>query len=203
MPSLQAESATVICQRALGLAEHRNTFESLEDTSQLAREARLRYDMRRRTVLEAMDWRFARRRAIAQAVTAAATPADLPRAWTVPPECLRIRGVFDGCRLLRHSREEVLFTQDAAIVQIVYTADFHNPALFPPVFTQALEFLLASEFSMLYARSANRSEMMLANFRRTMDEADAIEAAERSEEPAYADGGWVDSIAFPWSRGLD
>lgn len=199
MSVLTAEAATVICRRALGLAECRNRFTSLEDRSQEAEEARLRYDARRRSVLEALDWGFARRRVQGTSVAEGATPPDLPKAWSIPPECLRIRAVSrEGCQI-RYSREEYVFTEDAPQVQIVFTRDFHNAHLFPPVFTQALEFLLASEFSMVFARSVNRADVMLSNFRNTMQEADALEAAERSNlGEAYAQGSWIDAVATPW-----
>lgn len=199
MPVLTAESETVICRRALGLAECRSRFTSLEDTSQEGTEARLRYDARRRSVLEALDWAFARRRVAATSVVAAAAPPGLPKAWAIPPECLRIRGVWHAACPIRHQREEFVFTEDAPAAQIVFTRDLTNAALFAPIFTQALEFLLASEFSMVFARSVNRADVMLSNFRQTMQEADAIEAAERSNGgDAYASGGWVDAIETPW-----
>ncbi|WP_112312492.1 hypothetical protein [Pseudogemmobacter bohemicus] len=201
MSVLTAESPVVICQRALGLAEARNRFTSLEDRSSEAQEARLRYDARRRSVLEALDWGFARRRVVGQDVAGEATPPGLPRAWALPPECLRIRAVYPmGCdRLIRHSREEYVYTEDHGPVQIVFTRDIHNPVLFAPAFTQALEFLLASEFSMVFARSVNRADVMLSNFRAVMQEADALEAAERSNiGEAYEAGAWADAISFPW-----
>lgn len=198
MPVLQAESATAICLRALGWAEHRNTFDSLEDSSALARECRLRYDIRRRAVLEALDWRFARRRVAGTRLDGLATPADFTAAWARPEECLRVRGVYAGTCRVRHVIEEAIFTAEYSAVQVVFTAEKNNPALFPPIFTTALEFLLASEFSMLYARSVNRADVMLQNFRRSMEEADALEATEATEADAYVSGSWVDAIQTPW-----
>jgi hypothetical protein len=199
MTILQAESAVAICKRALQLAEHRATFESLEENSTLAREARLRYDIRRRQVLEALDWNFARRRAVGQAVEVEATPDLYPAAWARPPECIRIRGLWSGGILLKHVVEEVIFTEATDAVQIVFTAEKNDPTLFPPCFTAALEYLLAADFSMMYARSVNRQEVMLGRFRDAMTEADAIEAGERSETEAYATGGWVEAVISPYS----
>jgi hypothetical protein len=198
MTILQAESAVAICKRALNLAEHRNTFDSLEEPSTLAREAKLRYDIRRRQILEALDWNFARRRTVGQAVEVEATPDLYPSAWSRPPECIRIRGIWSGGILLRHVVEEVIFTEARDAVQIVFTAEKSDPVLFPPCFTSALEFLLAADFSMMYARSVNRQEIMLGRFRDAMTEADAIEAAERSETDAYGSGGWVEAIISPY-----
>lgn len=201
MPVLQAESAVAICQRALGWAEQRSPFTSLEDNSALARDCKLRYDIRRRAVLEALDWRFARRRAAGVRVANVLGPVDQPTAWARPEDCLRVRGVYAGATLLTHTIEEEIFTAEHAAVQIVFTADKANPPQFPPIFTAALEFLLASEFSMLFARSVNRADVMMQNFRRTMEEADALEAGERSETDAYASGSWVDAIEAPWMGG--
>ena len=198
MTILQAESATAICQRALGLAEHRNTFDSLEDGTTLARECRLRYDIRRRSVLEALDWNFARHRAVTAIVTTATPPPDLPIALALPPEPLRIRAVLTGRRAQRFVREAYVFTQTADAAQLVYTREQSNAALFPPVFTAALEYLLASEFAMVYSRSANRSQIMLKSFRDTMEEANALEGQERSDDLAYESGPWVDAIETPW-----
>lgn len=198
MTILQAENATVICQRALGLAEHRTTFTSLEDSSTLAREARLRYDIRRRQILEAMDWNFARRRKPGQAIEVDATPDLYPAAWARPDECIRIRGIWSAGILLKHVVEEVVFTEASDAVQIVFTAEKSDPMLFPPCFTAALEYLLAADFSMMYARSVNRQEVMLGKFRDAMTEADAIEAGERSETDAYATGSWVDAVISPY-----
>lgn len=199
MAVLTTESETVICRRALGLAECGNRFTSLEDGSAEAVDARLRYDARRRSVLEGLDWGFARRRVAGTRVSAPACPPGLPAAWSLPPHCLRIRGVWDATCLIRHQREEFVFTDDVPAVQIVFTVDQQNPVLFPPIFAQALEFLLASEFAMVFARSVNRADVMLSNFRSTMQEADALEAAERSDTgDAYASGGWVDAIVAPW-----
>lgn len=203
MPVLQSESALVICQRALGLAEARNRFTSLEDGSDEAREARLRYDQRRRVMLEVMDWRFARRRAIAQSVPATATPVGLTAAWARPPECIRIRGMFTAGdpSPLRHVVEEVIYTEPVATPQIVFTFDAQNPELFPPVFTMALEHLLAADFAMIYARSVNRMEVLKGALRDILRDADQIEASERSEDPAYGDDPWTSAIASFWPGG--
>lgn len=199
MTILQAESAVVICKRALALAEHRTTFESLEEPTTLAREAKLRYDIRRRQILEALDWGFARRRKAGQAVEVEATPDLYPVAWARPEECIRIRGVWSGGVLLKHVVEEVIFTEASDAVQIVFTAEKNDPILFPPCFTGALEYLLAADFAMMYARSVNRQEIMLGKFRDAMIEADAIEAGERSETEAYGNGGWVEAVISPFS----
>jgi hypothetical protein len=198
MTILQAESATAICQRALTLAEHRNTFDSLEDGSTLAREARLRYDIRRRQILEALDWNFARRRKAGQAVQVDATPDLYPAAWARPEDCIRIRGIWSGGVLLTHVVEEVIFTKAVDAVQLVFTAEKSDPVFFPPCFTAALEYLLAADFSMSYSRSVNRQEIMLGRFRDAMIEADAMEAGERSETEAYGNGGWVEAVISPY-----
>lgn len=198
MAVLLAESAAVICRRALALAEHRNDFDSLEDGSSLANDALLRYDQRRRSILEGVDWGFARRRAVTAVVTGAVTPPDLPIALALPPEPLRIRSVLSGRHPQKWVREEHVFCETDSSAQVVYTRDIDNPSEFPPIFTAALEYLLASEFAMVYSRSINRSDAMLRYFRDTMEEADRIEAQEQSYDQAYATGSWVDGVEVPW-----
>lgn len=197
MSILQTESATVIVQRALGLAESANRFDSLEDDTQEAREGRLRYDIRRRAVLEALDWNYARRREMGDPVLKNATPDNQPYAYALPAQTLRIRGVRAGGVKASWSRENVIYAS-LTDAQIIYTVDEQNPVLFPPVFTSALEFLLAADFAMIFARSVNRSNIMLKNFRDTMRDADEMEGAERSDDCAYETGGWVDAIELPY-----
>jgi len=189
MSILQANSPVAIVKRALGLAEHSNDFDSLEDDTPEAREGRLRYDERRRYVLEALDWNFARRRFSPVLRPDVVGPLNLPVAYARPPECLRVRGLIDDSGdPLPFNVEHHIFTDRQVASQIVYTKDIQNAAHFAPVFTQALEFILAAEFAMLFARSINRSNAMLDNYRRIMMDADRIEGMERSDDDAYASG---------------
>lgn len=193
MTLLQTEDAVAICRRALGLVEAANSFDSLEDLSNEAQEARLRYDIRRRALLEALDWNFARRRANGSRVVVDATPHDLPYAYAIPANTLRIRNVHVGRINAQWSREEYVYA-DMESAQMVYTVDVQNPVVFAPIFTSALEYLLAVDFAMIFSRSVNRSEVARTNFRRIMDDADQMEGLERSNGEAYASGGWVDVI---------
>ena len=197
MSVLQTESVTAIVQRALGLAESANRFDSLEDDTHEAREGRLRYDIRRRAVLEALDWNFARRRVLGARVDAPATPDAQPYAYALPSKPLRIRGVHSGGVSASWSRENVIYAS-LTDAQIIYTIDEQNPVLFAPVFTSALEFLLAADFAMIFPRSVNRSNIMLKNFRDTMRDADEMEGQERSDDCAYETGGWIDAIEMPY-----
>ncbi|MEO0381615.1 MAG: hypothetical protein AAF252_15210, partial [Pseudomonadota bacterium] len=184
MAVLQAESVADIIERAMAWAEHRKRFTNLEDGSIDARQARIMYDARRRNVLEAMDWNFARHRAFSgQAVVETPTPDGMPYAFSTPPNCLRVRNCTQGGKNLTWRREALIYTNGDA-PQIIFTGDETNAALFMPGFVLALEYLLAAQFAMVYARSVNRSDRMLANFRDAMREADQMEGAERSNDDA-------------------
>jgi len=183
---LQSESASDIVARAFAWAEHRSRFTSLEDGTNDARQARIMYDARRRNVLDSMDWNFARHRAFPGAVLVnTPTPPGMPYAFSVPPGCLRVRAVMDDIHPLTWRREANVYASGTP-TQIVFTADETNAALFAPSFVLALEYLLAAQFAMVYARSVNRSNAMLDNFRRAMQEADHNDGAERSSDDAYA-----------------
>jgi len=189
MSVLQAESPTAIVKRAYGWAEHASDFDSLEDDTPEAIGGRLRYDARRRQVLEALDWNFARRRFNPSLRTDIVAPLNMPVAYARPPECLRVRDLIDVMGdPLPFNVEHDVFTTHQVQSQIVYTKDIQNAARFAPAFTQALEFLLAAEFAMIHARSVNRSNTMLDNYRRTMIDADRTEGLERSDDDAYAPG---------------
>ena len=188
MTVFQTEDANAIVERALGWAEHRSRFAGLEDQSAEAKAARLRYDTRRRGVLESLDWNFARRRVVPSVRTDLTPPPDLPVAFARPANARRIRDVLTGITPQRWRAEVGIFAQSSDDAQIVFTGDETSPVLFPAHFVQALEFLLAAEFALNFARSANRSKIMLDNFRDAMREADIIEAQEQSADSAYARG---------------
>ena len=192
---LQEESVVLICQRAMALAEFDYQLDSLQDGSQVARQSIARYDFRRRGILERLDWAFARTRINGQSVPAAVAPPDLPSAWARPPRALRIRAVWSEGRTLRYRAEANLFTEEASAVQIVYTSEADNPALFPPIFTTALEYFLAADFSMLFARSINRQEVMLQLMQGALEEADQMEAFETPGGLAFGDDPWTDVMA--------
>lgn len=191
---LQEESVVLICQRALSLAEYDYMLVSLQDGTPVAKQALARYDFRRRAVLERLDWAFARSRVAGQAIVGQVTPPDLPAAWARPPRGLRVRAVWDGTTRLRFAAEAHVYSEAAAAVQIVFTDDASNPALFPPVFTTALEYLLAADFSMLFARSINRQEVMLNLFQLSLQDADMMEAFESPGGAAFAAEGWTDAV---------
>ena len=199
MTILQEESAVLICQRALALAEYDYVLTSLQEASPVARQCLARYDIRRRAVLERLDWGFARARVLGQRVVDAVAPPDLPAAWARPPRGLRVRAVWDGSTwaagvALRFKAEAHLYTEAAEAVQIVFTDDASNPALFPPVFTTALEYLLAADFAMLFARSVNRQDVMLGLFRDALQEGDMLEAFETPGGFAFGPDFWTDAI---------
>ncbi|MEL6886899.1 MAG: hypothetical protein AAFP87_20495 [Pseudomonadota bacterium] len=189
MSVLQAESISDIIERAFAWAEHRKRFESLEDGSNDARQARIMYDARRRNVLESMDWNFARHRfAPGGSLPDTPYPPGMPNAFSVPPSCLRVRDVVqEGCEKLTWRREACIFTNGDA-PQVIYTIDETRAGIFTPSFTLALEYLLAAQFAMVYARSVNRSDRMLQNYQDAMREADRLEGQEQSNDAAYARG---------------
>lgn len=200
--SLLVESPTAIVNRALGLIEHARLIDNIESSDKEATAARLRYDVRRRAVLEKLDWGFARGRAKAGQVLNIEAPENLPIALGRPAGALRIRAVRAGGTNLPYSVEgQYIFSTAAQGVQIVFTRNESNATLFPPAFTAALEYLLAAEFAMLYARSKNRSEQMMAFFAEAIREADVLEAAEWDETDAFAGGPWVGAVERPWSAG--
>lgn len=195
MTILQEESDVLICQRALALAEYDYVLVSLQDETPVARQVLTRYDICRRMILERLDWGFARSRHVGQAVSSLVTPPGMPAAWSRPARALRVRAVWSGTTRLRFRAEAHVFSEAAAAVQIVVTDDASNPALFPPIFTTALQYLLAADFSMVFARSVNRQEVMLSLAERALQEADVVEAIETPGGNAFGVDGWTSAVA--------
>lgn len=190
MTLLQTESVAVIIERSFGLAEEAAPFRNLEDGSPKAVAARKRYDQRRRQVLEAMDWNFARRRVVPSIRADLLAPETHPIALAVPQDCIRVRDVKTGtCRHPFLVEGDGIFTTwiEEGRTQVIFTGDAQLPVRFPPVFTQALEFLLAADWAMLYARSINRAGELRRAYQLAIEEASYQEAGEQSEDEVYAD----------------
>ena len=145
-----------VVNQALSHLRAKSRVSNLDTDATLeAHNARLHYDVVRRSMLQKYEWTFAEQ-VLAMAVSTGSSRTDWTYAYQWPANCLRPRGFQDGTR--RRSRvpfvvglsddgnERLIFTDQASAV-LVYTVDVTNTTFWPPLFAFALSWALAAEMA--------------------------------------------------------
>ena len=143
--------------------------------------------------LASADWSFATRRA-ALARKVDAGPTDYPFRYGLPSDCLnpmRLEGeikdhfppayVIEGVDLLTATESAVL----------VYVARLRDPALFPPLFADAVAWALAADLSTALVNDARRQQLCMQKYEQAL--LVAITADRRRQNPQVYTGPWLTS----------
>lgn len=188
-------TAAGICSRAFHLAEHAIEIDSLDQDTAEADLAKLHFDACRRQVLQAAIWHFAVEFIeIESTLSDRIAPDDMPFAYQLPPEVLRVNKVLNERtqKWRIAGRTNVLFCPYEAPIRIDANLDIDEPARFEPDFVAALELLLASRFAARFGKSANRRQVLRADYRELIEEAGQREGYEGGD--AY----WDSAAAHDW-----
>lgn len=188
--TLGLSSEISICQRAMAAAEHDLPFAGFTDPADGAF-MRLHYDAARQHILEALDWSFARRWRVLEAVTGIVGPPLMPNAFPVPPDVARIRLVEDP----RETRWQVagrhVFCDQVDPITVRYTALADNPGEWPESYAAVVVAYLGGLIAPRFSRSQNRTQILFDRAQDLLDQAAAVESREQSDQPAYE---WVDGF---------
>lgn len=139
-------SIVAICNLALSNIGKDN-IASLSEPSAEARACRQFYEVTRDTLLQAYPWRFA-----GKTVTLARVTNDQgarwPYAYQRPTDCLKIRSMGAGC----FDAQGSLIYSGASPAVLSYTYRVEDPAVFSPLFADALSWHLAVRLAMPLTR---------------------------------------------------
>lgn len=157
---------------------------SLDDPVETARAAKDRYPVIRDALLQAHPWNFAIRRA---ALAADAAPGgDGRAAFVLPADCLAVlsvgaaRWAVEGRRVLADA---------APPLSLAYAARVTDPALYPPLFLEALSSRLAADLAEPLTQSGTMGEAKMREHRLILSEARSRDAQESG--PVFAPAtGW-------------
>lgn len=170
-----------ICNLALGRIGSRKPLASLEENRPEAQQCAAIWDTVVETALGSAWWTFATGRAVlAQSATETERPG-WEYVYALPSDCVQVRGLWAGVRTpAPHMRTpfaveandagdgKVLLTDDAE-AQLTYTRRLTTVPLYPPLFTDALAWMLASELALslpvkpdLSRNAFQRAELALA-----------------------------------------
>lgn len=149
-----AGSVVEICNLALSHAAAGGPIASLTEASEPARACRLNYGPSRQTLLRAHPWGFAARRRTLALLASGDPASGYQYRYQYPSDCVALRAVLGGGVASRwvigvsdDGAARVVDT-DAVAAVALYTADVEAVALFDPLFTESLAWLLASRLAM-------------------------------------------------------
>lgn len=158
---------------------------ALDDPIEAARVAKERYPIIRDALLQAHPWNFALKRAALAADLAPA--ADGRRAYALPADCLALHRVEAGRWAVEGRR--VLADANPPL-PILYGARIEDPALYPPLFVEALSSRLAADLAEPLTQSGAAAEARLREHRMILADARTRDAQE-SGLTAFDQGAWA------------
>lgn len=153
MPESEAE----LCNIALARIGQGEFIDALTEDTREARACKVCYSHCRDTVLASHPWSFATKRSTLALLTVERTGWEF--AYALPTDCITALSLYSGTRApsadvrvpfaIEHdsSSNRVLLT-DEEEAELIYIGRVTAPPLFPPLFTDALAWKLASELAL-------------------------------------------------------
>lgn len=139
------DSIVGICNLGLVSGLGQDPIASLNDNRKAAILCNLRYETARRTLLRSHPWDFATAR---QQLSASATPPPFgfANAFQMPADFIRLGAVGEDSNQEKWRIEKgFILTDDSAPLDLLYIYDCQDPALFDPLFVEALAYDIAAE----------------------------------------------------------
>lgn len=178
------------------------TITSLTDGTENAVRCNALYAPARDAVLEAHDWRFARKQA--DLTKLAETPEfEFDNVFQLPNDCIRalytdistggwpwrvgpsVQAVWPSDAIKNWQVQGRKLYTDANTVKLLYTARITTPSDWSRLFVQAVVAYLGSKLAWPITRSVSVQDRWMALFERTLDEAAGADAQVGDDE------GWV------------
>lgn len=162
---------------------------SLDDDSELAQALASQFGTARDACLETADWSFASRMVQLSELDATSlgnfvTDPDLPHAYGLPADCLRIHEVFDCAHWRIDS--DTLRADIAAPLRLRYTSRIENETRFPAEFRMAIAYRLAHLLAPRFTSTQSKVNDLAANADNALRRAARNHA--RDASPARYDG---------------
>lgn len=171
-------SAEQVCNLALQRIGCTDTIDDLEEDTLEARACKVSYAAARDALLEMFDWRFARRRAsLALLADSAGDPVEFSGwsfGYALPDDIIKPRGIYP----LESKQPFTLEIADDAAgnptvpvlltnveeAELFYTARIESPALWTPLFVQALSWLIAIDLCSALPKKLDWAERVKVGF---------------------------------------
>ncbi len=189
---------------------HEDPISSLTESRKAARVASQQYPLHRDGLLRLYNWRFAIRRAVL-APDLAAPPFGFAKKFLLPPDCLRVIGLFDPSdpyHQVNYTTGDIPWKVegrhilvDDTVAKIVYIERVTDPTQFDSLFVEALSWSLAVDFALSLANSPSRADQARGEMREVIRRARLAAAIEQGVEIVEGGRSWFDPPTDPWFRG--
>jgi len=189
VPTISELSEVAICNLALQDLGRGLMITALDENSQAARACRLRYPYARDACLRAYDWNFAAARASLPAL-AAAPAFRFAHAYQLPTDCLFVREVLGGGAYPWTVEGGKLLTDMSAPLNVTYTRAETSPALFDPLFAEALAARIAADVAVSLTESSGKAQALWQVYQAKLAEARRRDAQEGACESNTGDS-WI------------
>lgn len=192
-------SVVAICNMALGHIGSNKTIASLTELSPEAKACRTYYEQSRDAILGMNDWEFAKAQVTLQLVDDFTLPAgNWTYAYAYPPNTVKIRKIIRPLVRNEDERQKIPFElyDDDALERTIVLTDMQyavaeitrlktNTQNMPPLFVDALSWLIAMKICNPLRVDAATSQKALNGFNFWFDEATAHDGAEvkRDQRP--------------------
>lgn len=168
-------SVVSICNRALQIIGADDRIISITEDSRLARACNSCYDITRDTEQQKYFWRFCEKRVILAPDTDA--PAfGFAKQYTIPSDCLRVMKQQEYGNDWVISGTKIMTDRDPTSIQLRYIARVEDPALFPPLFAEALAARIGMNIAEQITNSSTKFEMAASIYKETVSEARRADA---------------------------
>lgn len=188
-----AGSVVEICNRALDLLGA-GPIVSLDDPTTSARLCARNYGPARDAVLRSYPWNDAAARVV---LAADVTPPafGFARAFTLPPDCLRVIEVDGELRSAGRWRIEgaKLLTDLGAPLRVRYVRRLTEPGLIGPLLADAIAAQLAAFIAFGITNSTTQAAAMLALRDTMLRQARQVDALEQSQDESLTADDWVNA----------
>ena len=186
---MPAGSEVEICNVALA-ALGEAPLSSLEETTDVARLARARYDMVRDAVLRAHPWNFAIARALLPAL-AEAPAFGFATAFALPVDCLRVLEAGTPPAAWRVEGRRVL-TDQGAPLPLLYIRRATETGLYDALFVEALAARLGADLALRITENTSRAAALWELYQAKLREARSADGREGTSDN-LPDGSWLEA----------
>lgn len=186
-----AGSIAEICNRALDLLGA-GPIVALDDATTAARLCARNYGPARDAVLRAYPWNEATARAaLAADITAPAW--GWARAYTLPPDCLRVIAIEGEVTASEGWRVEggKVLTDAPAPLRIRYIRQLTDPGLIGPMLADAIAAQLAAQIAFAITNNASQANAMRELAGQMLRQARQVDALEQSQDERITADDWT------------
>lgn len=169
-------SVVAICNRALQIIGTTDRITALDEGSALSKPCDTAYVVTRDTEQQKYFWKFCKTRVSLAADTVAPSTTEFSTQYTIPADCLRIIHPDEVENDWQIEGTKILTNDDTTGIELHYIKRVEDPALFPPLFVEALACRLAYNICEQITNSTTKQRDAMDRYRETISDARRVDA---------------------------